>query len=142
MVMTDFFQKLYKYFETLPDRCYPFGCEIEGRFVRGRQAYERALAQALDTYGFGRLGYKLILYRSTFHLIGAIIFVSFAAFLSHRLFGSDIALYVVCGAAIAALTFQEFYVHPKLYGQVMTKGVVDWMSWVTPMAAYIVFFIS
>ena len=125
---------------TLPDRLYPFACKVGGRRVRGRRSYERAAARAFKRYGLGRLGYKLTLYRETFHFIGSVIFIMLATLLSKRLFGSEAALYVLLAAAIAALSFQEFYVHPKNYGQHARKGIIDWLTWVTPMVLYLLFF--
>jgi hypothetical protein len=130
----------YFYFLTLPDRLYPFKREIEGQWVRGQRAYEAAVADALTRYGLGRLGYKLMFYREVFHLIGSIIFIVCATAISKDLFGSDVALYVLLGAAILALSYQEFYVHPKIYSQHARKGIADWLVWVAPMIAYITLF--
>jgi len=130
------FKKTYGFFLTLPDRFYPFSCKVGGRWVRGRRSYERAAARAFKVYGLGRLGYKLTLYRETFHFIGSILFIMSATFLSKNFFGSEAALYVLLWTAIAALSFQEFYVHPKKYGQRAKKGVIDWLTWVVPIALY------
>lgn len=125
---------------TLPDRLYPFACQVEGSWVRGRRSYEQAVEQALETYGLNRLGYKLTIYRETFHFLGSIICIVLAALLSKLLFGSDTALYAVLVAAVVALFYQEFYLHPKLYGQHYQKGVTDLLAWLTPMAAYFFLF--
>ncbi len=129
--------KTYLYFITLPDRLYPFTSEIEGKLVRGQRSYEHTVNAALEKYGLGRLGYKLFLYREVFHFIGSVLFIIFATLVSQDLFGSDTALYVLLGAAILALSYQEFYVHPKTYGQHVQKGIADWLVWVVPMVAYI-----
>lgn len=121
---------------TLPDRLYPFSCEIEGTLVRGRRSYEQAVERALETYGLNRLGYKLTLYREFFHFLGSVIFIIVATLLSKIFFGSDTALYVLLGAAVTALFFQEFYLHPKLYGQHFKKGATDLFVWLAPMASY------
>ncbi len=130
-------QKTYAYFITLPDRLYPFASEIEGQWVRGRRSYEQALDRAIDAYGFGHLGYKLSLYREIFHLVGSILFIFLATLISKTFFGSDVALYILFFAAIAALSYQEFYLHPKRYGQHIKKGVVDWLTWVMPVVIYL-----
>ncbi len=135
-------KKTYEYFITLPDRFYPFANEIEGQWVRGRRSYERAATRAYRKYGAGRLGYKLDLYRELFHFLGSIMFITLATFISHRFFGGDTALYVLFGAAIFALSYQEFYLHPRRYKQRFGKGLTDWLTWVTPMLAYIFLFIS
>lgn len=138
--MPSYFRSLYTTFITLPDRLYPFACEIEGRFVRGRRSYEQAVAHAFKTYGPGRLSYQLLLYRQTFHFVGALLFITSAGLFSKALFGSDTALYVLLASAIIALTFQEFYVHPRRYGQRTQKGMADWLTWVAPMMAYLFLF--
>ena len=135
--MRQFFRKAYEFTETLPDRLYPFASEIEGHWVRGRSSYLHALNKAFETYGPHRLGYKLIVYRATFHFLGAVLFIIFATLISQKLFGSETALYVLLGAAIVALYFQEFHSHPKRYGQSRQKGMVDWLTWVIPMVIYI-----
>lgn len=135
--MIAFFTKLYLFIKTTPDRLYPFRCEIEGKFVRGRDSYTYALNQAFEKYGPNHLGYKLMVYRSLFHMLGAVIFIVLAAVISERFFGSDQALYILLGVAVAALFVQEFYYHPKLYGQLRYKGVTDWLTWVIPMMIYI-----
>lgn len=135
--MRSAFKNTYGYLVTLPDRLYPFKSEIEGQFVRGRRSYEQAVEKALSVYGEGRLGYKLMLYREAFHFVGSILFITFATLVSRDLFGSDVALYVLLSAAILALAYQEFYVHPKTFGQHVRKGVTDYLVWVVPMLVYI-----
>lgn len=127
----------YGYFVTLPERLYPFKSEIQGNFVRGRRSYELALRRAARAYGKGRLGYKLMMYRQAFHFVGSILFITFSTLISKDLFGSDTALYVLLGSAIVALAYQEFYLHPKTFGQLMRKGVTDYLVWVVPMIVYI-----
>ena len=118
-------KKTYAYVLTLPDRLYPFSCNIGGHWVRGRRSYERAVALALRRYGVGRLGYRLTLYRETFHFTGSLLFIFLAAWLSKNFFGSEGALYVLLASAIVALSYQEFYLHPKRYGQHLRKGIAD-----------------
>lgn len=128
---------LYEYLVTFPDRLYPFSFRAKGKNVRGIASYNHELTLALKRYGKGHFGYKLVAYRETFHLIGSILFIIFAAGISTTLFGSDVALYVLLAAALLAITFQEFYVHPKTYGQLLPKGVVDWIAWVVPIGLYL-----
>jgi hypothetical protein len=138
--MRSSFQNTYGYIVTLPDRFYPFRNEIGGRWVRGRRSYEQAVARSLKRYGRGRIGFKLVLYRQVFHFIGSVIFLALAAALSKDIFGTDTALYVLLVAAILALTYQEFYVHPRKYGQHTPKGLADWFTWVMPMLLYVFLF--
>jgi hypothetical protein len=133
-------QKMYEFLVTLPDRFYPFANEINGRRIRGIRSYKKAVAHALKKNGVGRLGYKLMIYRQTFHFIGSVLFIVFATLISQDLFGSEAALYVLLCMAIVALMYQEFYLHPRMYGQRAVKGVVDLFSWVTPIVAYFILF--
>lgn len=130
----------YLYLITVPDRLYPFASEIEGQWVRGSESYSRSVAKAFEQYGSGRLGYKLTLYRETFHFVGSVLFIFTAAVLSENFLGSEIALYVLLGAAVLALSVQEFYVHPKHWEQHTGKSITDWFSWILPMMIYLSFF--
>ena len=67
-------------------------------------------------------------------------FIVAAALISKTFFGSDSAVSVLLVAAVAALFFQEFYLHPKLYGQQYKKGMADLFAWVTPIAVYLYLF--
>jgi len=127
----------YEFFITLPDRLYPFAAEIEGKRVRGMLAYKKQLDHILEVYGAGKLGYKLMAYRQTCHFLGSILFILAAAILSHVLFGGTTGLYLMLAAAIVAISFQEFYLHPRRYNQTFRKGVLDWIVWTTPIALVI-----
>lgn len=135
-----FLKSVYLSIVALPDRFYPFATKIEGHLVRGRQSYEQAVARAFKQYGTGHFGYRLLMYREVFHFFGAVFFITSAALFSQVFFGSHTALYVLLFAAIAALTYQEFYVHPRKYGQLFKKGVTDWFTWVMPMVLFLFFF--
>lgn len=136
----NFFKYLYLSVVAIPDRLYPFKTEIEGKLVRGRKSYEQAVEHAFQEYGPGRFGYKLLAYREVFHFVGAILFITSSALVSRVFFGSDTALYVLLFAAIVALTYQEFYVHSRKYGQRTQKGITDWITWVVPMMLFLFFF--
>jgi hypothetical protein len=43
----------------------------------------------------------------------------------------------VLAFAVAAISFQEFYLHPKYYDQLWRKSVADWAVWVTPIALFL-----
>lgn len=132
-------QKL-TWYETLveiPDFLYPFSYKARGKRIRGLRSYNHELHLALKKYGKGHFGYKLIAYRETFHFIGSVLFIVFSAVLSERLFGSEVALYVLLVSAIIAVTYQEFYVHPKKYGQLLKKGFIDWFAWVLPIGIFL-----
>lgn len=120
---------------------YPFASEIEGRFVRGQRSYTEAVDYALKKYGPGRIGFKLVCYRGTFHFVGSILFIILATFITKTLFDSDTALYVLLFTAIISFSYQEFYLHPKRYGQHANKGITDWLTWVVPMLMYVTLFV-
>jgi len=125
----------YFFIITIPDRLYPFRMEVEGQWVRGRRAYDEAVAEQVEN--LHRLGYKLTLYREAFHFLGSLIFIALATFISRTFLGGDGALYTLFGAAVLALAYQEFYVHPKIYNQHPQKGILDCLAWVVPMIAYL-----
>jgi hypothetical protein len=127
---------VYHWLVTIPDKLYPFRTEVEGRWVRGIRAYNATLARYQRKYGIGHYGYKLVAYRTFFHLIGAILFLIIAAYLSQELFGSAKAIYAFLIAAVALISFQEFYLHRRMYNQLWRKGFADWLSWCAPMGVY------
>lgn len=128
---------LYNFLITLPDRLYPFATIVEGKKVRGSRSYQQQLERIFAEYGVGKLGVKLMAYRQTCHFVGSVLFIVCAAVLSHMLFGSNSGLYLMLAAAIVAITFQEFYLHPRTHGQGLKKGVLDWIAWTTPIALFI-----
>ncbi|HEX5774816.1 MAG TPA: hypothetical protein VFY28_02555 [Candidatus Paceibacterota bacterium] len=130
---------IYPFLVSLPDRFYPFTTKVGGEMVRGKRSYDAALARARRKFGPGHFGYKVLAYRQACHLAGAITLIILATLLAQRWFGSDAALYGLLAAAIAAVTFQEFYLHPKYYGQLWRKSVADWMVWVTPIVLFLLF---
>ena len=131
--------QLYMFIHTIPDRLYPFACDIEGTFVRGRESYKRALEESFKKYGPNHFGFKLTFYRSTFHLLGSVVSIICATYISQRLFGSEVALYFLMAVMIVGIFVQEFYWQPKQMGQLRYKGVVDWLTWVTPIFIYLAF---
>lgn len=137
--MKESLRTFYLFIHTIPDRLYPFACDIEGTFVRGRESYKRALDESFLKYGPNHFGFKLTFYRSTFHLLGSITAIICATFISQRLFGSEVALYFLMGLMIVGIFIQEFYWQPRQMGQLRYKGVVDWLTWVTPVFIYFLF---
>lgn len=131
----------YSFWITLPNRFYPFSCLVEGKRVRGRAAYDAVLKRIQEARGEGSYSYALIAYRQVFHVLGAILFISLSALISHRLFGGEVALYVLLAAAALMITVQEFYLHPRYYHQHLPKSVSDWLAWVVPMGTYLFFLV-
>ena len=127
---------LYHALVILPDRLFPFKTEIDGQWVRGIRSYNERLAAYQRAYGPGRYGFKLNAYRQFFHFLGSVAFLVIAAFLSSRYLGGTDAMYAFLIAAIALISFQEFYLHRRMYEQLWRKGIVDWLSWVVPMGVY------
>ena len=58
---------LHHWLETIPDKLYPFKHEIEGRWVRGKQAYAQALEEGFKILGPGKLRYRIVIYRGAWH---------------------------------------------------------------------------
>lgn len=127
---------LYHSLVILPDRLYPFKTEVRGRWVRGIRSYNATLARYQRTYGSGHYGYKLGTYRQLFHLAGSILFLIVAAYVSQSLFGSTEAIYAFLIAAVFLVSFQEFYLHRRIYEQLWKKGVIDWLAWCVPLSVY------
>lgn len=120
----------------LPDRLYPFKTNIQGHWVRGIRSYDATLARYQRAYGAGHYGYKLGAYRQFFHLIGSVLYLVCAAYVSNKLFGNDGALPVFLALAVLLISFQEFYLHRRMYQQLWRKGFVDWLAWCVPMGVY------
>jgi hypothetical protein len=127
---------LYHALVILPDRLYPFKTKIGGSWVRGVRSYDATLARYQRTYGTGRYGYKLGVYRQLFHLAGSILFLVVAAYFSESFLGSERAMYVLLVVAVILISFQEFYLHRRMYEQLWRKSVVDWLAWCVPFGVY------
>jgi len=140
--MKQFFKSFYQWLFTIPEIFYPFAQEIEGKWVRGKRAHQKALQEGFDLLGEGRFGFKLTLYRGAWHIVGSVVFITMVTLIADRLLGSQTALYVLLGAAIIALCFQEFVVQAKQLNQSTRKAVFDVFTWVLPVAVYVAFLIS
>jgi hypothetical protein len=140
--MKQFFINLHHWAETIPDKLYPFAQEIEGKWVRGVQAYQKVLNDGFKIYGPGKTSYRIMIYRGVWHIVGSILFIVTVTFVAQQMLGSEQALYVLLGAAIVALCMQEFLLQPKRYGQTTNKGIFDVFTWALPMAVYVAFLIS
>lgn len=134
--------KPYTFLVTIPDRLYPFTSYVEGKRVRWKRSYDHTLAEVRSQMGNGHYGYKLLAYRELFHFVGALLFITVATVVSHDLFGSDTALLVLFVAAVLAISYQEFYVHPRHYHQLWNKSMLDWATWVVPIGLYFFLFVN
>jgi lipopolysaccharide export LptBFGC system permease protein LptF len=130
---------LYHSLVIFPDRVYPFKTEIGGQWVRGIRSYNATLARYQRKYGAGRYGFKLNFYRQVFHLVGSVLFLISAAYLSERLFKSSDAMLAFLIAAVLLISFQEFYLHRRMYQQLWRKGIIDWLAWCIPIGLYLLF---
>ena len=127
---------LYHALVVLPDRLYPFKTEVHGQWVRGVRSYNATFVRYEREYGIGHYGFKLDAYRQLFHLAGSILFLVAAAYLSQSLLGSFNAMYAFFAAAVLLISFQEFYLHRRMYQQLWKKSVIDWLAWCMPIGVY------
>ncbi|MDB5265262.1 MAG: hypothetical protein JWN64_833 [Parcubacteria group bacterium] len=128
---------IYPFLVSIPDRLYPFSTIVEGKRVRWQASYNHALALARKRLGPGHYGYRVLAYRQACHFIGALGVIVVSTFISKELFGSDVAIYVLLVLAIVAVSYQEFYLHPRYYGQLWRKSVADWLVWTIPIGIYL-----
>lgn len=131
------YASLYLFLVTIPDRLYPFRTKVAGKWVRGKRSYDAALMRVRRRLGPGHFGYKVLAYRQLCHLLGALALIVVSTVVAKEFLGSEAALYVVLALAILFISFQEFYLHPKYYGQLWRKSVADWMVWVAPIALFL-----
>lgn len=127
---------LYNALVILPDVLYPFKTQIQGQWVRGIRSYNATFASYQKKYGIGHYGFKLNAYRQLFHLVGSILFLIIAAYLSQTLFGKVEAIYSFLIAAVLLVSFQEFYLHRRMYQQLWRKSIIDWLAWCVPIGIY------
>lgn len=127
---------LYHSLVILPDKLFPFKTKVKGQWVRGIRSYNARLVHYQRLYGAGTYGFKLNAYRQLFHFIGSVVFLFGAAYVSQRYFGGTQAMIVFLTAAVGLVTFQEFYLHRRIYQQLWRKGVLDWLAWCAPLIFY------
>jgi hypothetical protein len=132
----------HHWLETIPDKLYPFKRQIEGKWVRGKQAYAQAVEEGFALLGPGKLRYRIVFYRGAWHIVGSVVSMIAITYIAQRVFGSDTALFVLLGTATLALCLQEFILHPKRYGQTTRKGIFDIVTWVAPMLVYVAYLVS
>ena len=131
--------RLYQALVMFPDRLYPFKTNVGGEWVRGIRAYNAVVERRMRLYGRGHYGFALVAYRQLFHLAGSVFFLFIAAYISRSVLGSENALYGFFTAAVIFITYQEFYLHRRMYRQLWRKGVIDWIGWCAPIGAYLFF---
>jgi hypothetical protein len=127
----------YHFIVTFPDRVYPFASMIDGQRVRWTRSYEHRLEELQKRIGKGRYGFRLCVYRGFFHVVGAGLVILLGALVTRYVWGSEAALPAVFLLAMGVITYQEFVLQPRTYEQRMSKGVVDWFSWMAPLGLYL-----
>lgn len=95
----------------------------------------------LDSFLLTRLkktNYPLyVLWRAILHVASSLVLL----FVSHLValeYGYNAPAYVFA-ALLIFITYLEFYLHPKLYHQKLSKGIIDWLSWILPFILYFLF---
>lgn len=92
----------------------------------------------LDSFlltGLKKTNYPLyVLWRALLHVVSSLVLL-FASHLVALNYGYNAPLFVF-SALLILITYLEFYVHPKLYHQKLSKGIIDWLSWTLPFVAY------
>jgi len=124
----------YNFVLTIPNRLYIFPSEINGKkeyFLKSYN-YTKNLCQEFIGSGYCK---EILIWRELFHFLAALFFIALAAGLE-KLFKSSTLVFIILGAVVLWITFQEFYLHPTFYDQKFVKGLVDWLVWIIPIAIY------
>ena len=79
--------------------------------------------------------WKEVLVRIPLHLLGSMCIVALL-YMTQPLLRFRVRLLVVV-LLVCYFLVQEFYIHPFEYEQPLFKSVIDFFSWVTPLAVYI-----
>lgn len=78
-----------------------------------------------------------VCWREVCHIFGSLILLGISHLLfTYSLYNIPVVVFLIL---LAWMTYQEFYLHPKLYGQKLWKGILDWLSWVVPFTLYFIF---
>lgn len=77
-------------------------------------------------------------WREVCHAAGSVILIVIGYFLS--LYVYTYSSIIIFALLTAWMTYQEFYLHPKKYGQTFWHGVCDWLAWIVPFVIYFIFF--
>ena len=71
-----------------------------------------------------------VLWREICHIIGSLILLYVSYLITPKTVPVTFILLTIW------MTYQEFYFHPKKYDQPLWKGLIDWLSWITPFIIY------
>lgn len=127
-------KNIYNFILTIPDRLYIFPSIINGKkeyFLSSYNYTKNICDKASET----TYCIKILVWREFFHLLGSLFFILIAHY-ANKIFQSTVVGLVILIAVVGWITFQEFYLHPTFYGQHVTKGIIDWLVWVTPIGVY------
>lgn len=128
---------MYEFLVRFPDHCYPLPARVQGKRVRGIASYSRAVKRS-EAHHHGHIGPVLVAYRTLFHVLGSVLVILTAVFLS-RVFGTQTIIYIVFALTVAWIAYQEAYLHPTYYHQIWWKGMIDWIAWTLPLSLYFLF---
>jgi hypothetical protein len=129
-------RSIYEYILTIPDHFFFFPEKVDGQNIYTKKGYDHMINRCRAEYGYEFYCSKLFIYRELAHLVGAIGLVILAHLVSEISETKIISLTMVLGW-IVFMTIQEFYIHPKFYGQKLFKGITDWLIWTIPLLGYI-----
>ncbi len=75
------------------------------------------------------------IWREVCHIVGSVALIVVSYVLSVWI-GHDVKP-IIFVALLVWMTYQEFVLHPRKYGQKLSKGIIDWLAWVAPFAIYL-----
>lgn len=129
----------YFWIMHIPEFLYPFTVRVGKKRLRGKKAYDHLYTRGRCAYEnrYSPQCFFLILYREIFHFVGAFLLIGISV-ISVIVIPQVVAI-LFLGLVILFITFQEFYLHPKLYNKVYAKSILDWFVWVIPIGLYLFF---
>lgn len=130
-----FIKQIYNFILTIPDRLYLIPSEINGKkeYFLASYNHTKKICQEFAGSGYCR---EILIWRELFHFLGAIFFI-FLSIGLEKIFKTSFAGLIVLGMVVVWITFQEFYLHPTFYSQSFSKGIIDFLVWVVPIALYL-----
>lgn len=79
---------------------------------------------------------RYLMWREVCHVTSSVILLILSLYIATRVsFPVTVLVFTLLAGWI---TFQEFYLHPRKYGQKSLKGMLDWGAWVLPFAVYFI----
>lgn len=79
---------------------------------------------------------RYFMWREACHLVGSFSLLGISVLLAAF---SKLPVPALIFAALGLwMAYQEFYLHPRIYGQKILKGALDWSAWMLPFALYFI----